>query len=197
MASFFCHAVAVTKQVRLERIVRPQWCTRWAPDGRHLTLAKSRCKQCHTVTVDEQTMPTIRVDEDVYAWLQKQARPFEDTPNTVLRRVAGLGDAAQPTAPTEAKGAKAMKQIATAARPLSGRKLNELWGVGAKHALYHREGSWYNNLERFPGALFDPNGYVVFATEQAYKNSRHLRITQETNVTNGIASIPGYVRMVG
>lgn len=142
-------------------------------------------------------MPTIRVDDDVYAWLQKQARPFEDTPNTVLRRVAGLGDAPQPIAPTEAKGAKAMKQVATAARPLSGRKLNELWGVGAKHALYHREGSWYNNLERFPGALFDPNGYVVFATEQAYKNSPHLRITQETNVANGIASIPGYVRMVG
>ena len=142
-------------------------------------------------------MPTIRVDDDVYAWLQKQARPFEDTPNTVLRRVAGLGDTAQPAAPTEAKGAKAMKKIATAARPLSGRKLNELWGVGAKHALYHREGSWYNNLERFPGALFDPNGYVVFATEQAYKNSRHLRIAQETNVTNGIASIPGYVRMAG
>ena len=143
-------------------------------------------------------MPTIRVDDDVYAWLQKQARPFEDTPNSVLRRVAGLGGAAQPIAPTEAKGVKAMKQIApTAPKTLSGRKLNELWGVGAKHALYHREGSWYNNLERFPGALFDPNGYVVFATEQAYKNSRHVRIAQETNVPNGISSIPGYVRKVG
>jgi predicted CopG family antitoxin len=34
--------------------------------------------------------PTIRIDDDVYAWLQEQARAFEDTPNTVLRRVAGL-----------------------------------------------------------------------------------------------------------
>ncbi len=34
--------------------------------------------------------PTIRIDEDVYAWLQTQASPFEDTPNSVLRRVAGL-----------------------------------------------------------------------------------------------------------
>lgn len=34
--------------------------------------------------------PTIRIDNDVYAWLQSQARPFEDTPNSVLRRVAGL-----------------------------------------------------------------------------------------------------------
>ena len=35
-------------------------------------------------------MPTIRIDEEVYAWLQAQARPFEDTPNTVLRRIASL-----------------------------------------------------------------------------------------------------------
>lgn len=35
-------------------------------------------------------MPTIRIDDEVYAWLQAQARPFEDTPNTVLRRIASL-----------------------------------------------------------------------------------------------------------
>ena len=140
-------------------------------------------------------MPTIRVDDEVYAWLQKQARAFEDTPNSVLRRVAGIAASAPDEAPTARKGAKAMNQVAAKNEQLSGRKLNETWGVGAKHALYHREGCWYNNLARFPGALFDPNGYVVFATENAYQTSRHLRITQETNVPNGIASIPGYVRM--
>lgn len=36
-------------------------------------------------------MPTIRIDDEVYGWLQSQARPFEDTPNTVLRRIAHLG----------------------------------------------------------------------------------------------------------
>jgi len=35
-------------------------------------------------------MPTIRIDGEVYGWLQSQARPFEDTPNTVLRRIANL-----------------------------------------------------------------------------------------------------------
>jgi len=35
--------------------------------------------------------PTIRIDEEVYGWLQAQARPFEDTPNSVLRRISGLG----------------------------------------------------------------------------------------------------------
>jgi len=142
-------------------------------------------------------MPTIRVDDDVYAWLQQQARPFEDTPNTVLRRVAGLGGAKQPMTPGKFEaGIRTMTQSAPTATRLSGRSLNELWGVGARHALYHRDGMWYNNLARFPGALFDPNGYVVFATEQAYRSSRHLRIAQETNVANGISSIPEYVRMV-
>ncbi len=35
-------------------------------------------------------MPTITIDGEVYAWLQKQARPFQDTPNSVLRRIAGF-----------------------------------------------------------------------------------------------------------
>lgn len=39
--------------------------------------------------------PTIRIDEEVYSWLQSQAKPFEDTPNTVLRRLAKL-DASKP-----------------------------------------------------------------------------------------------------
>ena len=140
-------------------------------------------------------MPTIRVDDDVYAWLQKQARPFEDTPNTVLRRVAGLERAVNVRAVAEMKSAAGPKQAASSTKQLSGRRLNEQWNVGARHALYHREGCWYNNLEEFPGALFDPNGYVVFASEQTYRNSPYLRITKETNVPNGISSIPGYVRM--
>lgn len=34
--------------------------------------------------------PAIRIDDEVYVWLQEQAKPFEDTPNSVLRRIAGL-----------------------------------------------------------------------------------------------------------
>jgi hypothetical protein len=41
-------------------------------------------------------MPTIRIDEEVYSWLQNQARPFEDTPNTVLRRIAKLDNSSSP-----------------------------------------------------------------------------------------------------
>lgn len=35
-------------------------------------------------------MPTIRVDNDVWNYLKKRAQPFEDTPNTVLRRLLRL-----------------------------------------------------------------------------------------------------------
>lgn len=78
-------------------------------------------------------------------------------------------------------------------RELSGRVLNKRWNVGAKHALYHRDGRWYNNLRAFPGALFDPHGFVVFETEEEYRTSKHVSVTQETNVTNGISSLPRYV----
>lgn len=36
------------------------------------------------------TSKVIRIDEEVWAELQRRARPLEDTPNSVLRRVFGL-----------------------------------------------------------------------------------------------------------
>jgi len=48
-------------------------------------------------------MPTIRIDNEVYAWLQSQARPFEDTPNSVLRRIAAIDNASKAEAPIQRK----------------------------------------------------------------------------------------------
>lgn len=39
---------------------------------------------------------TIRIDDEVYGWLQSQAHPLEDTPNSVLRRAAGLDSGVTP-----------------------------------------------------------------------------------------------------
>lgn len=157
--------------------------------------------------------PTIRIDDEVYAWLQEHARPFEDTPNSVLRRLADL-DATktekevqrmnttnqsrqniQDTKPKrEGSHSSTAKSTRTLPTGVTGQRLNEQWKVGARHALYHRDGHWYNNLERFPGALFDPDGYVVFKNEEEYQTSPYLRIGKETNVPNGISNIPGYVK---
>ncbi|MFE0762768.1 restriction system modified-DNA reader domain-containing protein [Streptomyces smyrnaeus] len=47
---------------------------------------------------------TIRVDDEVYAELQRRAEAFVDTPNSTLRRVLGLGEPS--SAGTGAEGAE-------------------------------------------------------------------------------------------
>ena len=145
-------------------------------------------------------MPTIRIDEEVYVWLQSQARPFEDTPNSVLRRVAGLD------LPKEERGGVAVKDQnlsresargvgPTASSPrLSGKKLKEKRNIPARQVLYHQDGTFYENLRQFPGALCDPNGYVLFSSEDEYNSSSYLHIGLKLNVPEGIYRIPGYRR---
>lgn len=79
---------------------------------------------------------------------------------------------------------------------MNGRTLNRRWKVGAKHALYRKTGKWYHRLERFPGALFDPEGYVLFRTEEEYKTCEYLVIHQHIHVPEGISAIPSYVQVV-
>lgn len=77
----------------------------------------------------------------------------------------------------------------------SGRRLNKEWGVNAKHALYREDGRWFHQLTKFPGALFDAHGYIVFPTERSYRNCGDLSIRKDINVSNprGIAAIHGYM----
>jgi len=74
----------------------------------------------------------------------------------------------------------------------TGKRLNEEWRVGAQHALYHKDGKWYMPLERFPGAYFDPNGYVLFRTLKEYEGCSHLSIGMRVQVRGEISGIPGY-----
>ena len=76
---------------------------------------------------------------------------------------------------------------------ITGNKLNQAWKVGAKHALYRRSGDWYHRLERFPGALFDLNGYVLFKNRREFISSRYLQIKEDVHVPGGIARIPIYI----
>ena len=73
--------------------------------------------------------------------------------------------------------------------------LNEAWGVGAAQARYSDNGLWYATLARFPAALFDAHGYILFATEEEYRTSPHIRVGKQIGVPKpGISAIPGYVR---
>jgi len=76
----------------------------------------------------------------------------------------------------------------------TGRQLNIELSVGAQHALYREDGKWYHRLERFPGALFDANGYVRFESEYEYSHCPGLLIAKELHVPAGICSLPNYVR---
>ena len=78
---------------------------------------------------------------------------------------------------------------------LSGKCLNEKWNVGARHPLYHCDGTFYECLTIFPGALFDSDGYVLFETEEAYRSCSNLQHGVKLNVPGGISSIRGYVRV--
>src|SRR6218665_3988811 len=60
-------------------------------------------------------MPTIRIDDEVYAWLQGQARAFEDTPNSVLRKLAKLDEPSAPTAARRQAAAERGEQTPQAA----------------------------------------------------------------------------------
>ena len=79
----------------------------------------------------------------------------------------------------------------------SGKKLNIKWNIGARHCLYHVDGRFYERLERFPGALCDPGGYVLFKSQEDFENCPYLRINEKVNVKNSIGDIsvmPGYIR---
>jgi len=78
---------------------------------------------------------------------------------------------------------------------ITGRTRNKEWGVNAQHALYRETGTWYHLPTRFPAALFDAHGYILFETEQDYKTCPGLHIGRELTVRQGIANLRGYCRV--
>jgi hypothetical protein len=83
-----------------------------------------------------------------------------------------------------------------APRSNSGVQLNEEWKIGARHVLYRKNGNFYMPLKKFPGALCDENGYILFKTEADYRalHPQYLQIGVRLSVPHGISNIPGYVR---
>ena len=77
----------------------------------------------------------------------------------------------------------------------SGENLKRQWRIPAVQVRYHKDGTWFMPLERFPAALCDPNGYVIFQNEREYQASRYLEIGQRVNVPGGVSRVPGYVRV--
>jgi hypothetical protein len=88
----------------------------------------------------------------------------------------------------------------TGIRTDSGRRVQERWKIPALQTRFHREGDFYMPLDRFPGALADPNGHVLFPTEEQYLNCRYINFRGSSKnprigVPVGISSMPEYVRV--
>ena len=123
----------------------------------------------------------IRVDAEVFAALQSRARPLIDTPNDVLRKLLKIK-------PKE----KGMLATQRRSRSDSGRRINARYRLGARHALYHVDGSFYELIEDFPGFLADPRGFVMYETEEEFVNDPHLDIQEKVHVPAGLANHPRY-----
>jgi len=143
-------------------------------------------------------MPTIRIDDQVYAWLKSQAVPFDDTPNSVLRRIAeldkpGVGSAASTCdASDRSLGEKGSSRRR---KPLiTGDRLKQRWKLPVLQARFHRDGTWYEVPDRFPAALCDCDGYIIFETEDEFRSRPGIKVGKQVNVDGGISSLAGYLR---
>jgi len=58
-------------------------------------------------------MKNIKIDEEVYTYLQKKAIVFEEEPNDVLRRILGLNQVNDPQKPSHTLAEKTRKQPRT------------------------------------------------------------------------------------
>lgn len=73
-------------------------------------------------------------------------------------------------------------------------RLKKEWNVEVKHQLYSRNGTAYEKLKEFPGALFDQNGYIIFKTKEEYFRCPVVSINKKVSIHGGgISNIPGYI----
>jgi len=77
----------------------------------------------------------------------------------------------------------------------SGKNLKNVWNIPADQVRYHKDGKFFMPVDKFPAALCDPNGYVIFETKKDYEKSSYLNIGDRINVRSGVWKIPGYIKM--
>src|SRR5262249_46976134 len=128
-------------------------------------------------------MRTIEIDNDVWHFLQKQARPLEDTPNSILRRLLCLGGLQR----------RKRKAVGTTHGPRSMRhttRHREIWGFGLPPlGKRYKQGDAVilHLLEFIPGGegrvRFLLEGEVLRRILQAVKDTKgytHVKVWRET-----------------
>jgi len=157
--------------------------------------------------------PVLRVDDDVWEWLKSQAQPLEDTPNSVLRRVAGIDPPLEPASrggaassarntpgsagrerPGTPKPPSVSAPAAKPAKRVTGEWLNRAFNLEARHSLYHKDGTFYERLVNFPGVLCDPKGFVRYEDEEQFVQDAQLNIGEKVNIPRSLSAHPRYTR---
>lgn len=81
----------------------------------------------------------------------------------------------------------------------SGEHVRRQHRIPAAQVRYHWEGSFFMPLEKFPGALADRFGYVIFGSEEEclaspYLDHRGSARNPRLGVRGGIARVPAYIK---
>ncbi len=71
------------------------------------------------------------------------------------------------------------------------------WGLNVAQARYSSWGNWYAPVTRFPAALLDAEGYIIFPDEASLRANKKIKITRQINVPSRISSLQGYVKVAG
>jgi hypothetical protein len=77
---------------------------------------------------------------------------------------------------------------------ITGASLNRHYQLGARHALYHKDGTFYERLTDFPAVLCDLRGYVKYSSEKEFERDPKLHLGKKVNVPGGLSSHPRYER---
>jgi hypothetical protein len=77
-------------------------------------------------------------------------------------------------------------------RRITGEGLNRQYRLGARHALYHKDGTFYERLTSFPGILCDQRGFVRFDTAEQFRRDPRLSIGDKVNVAKCLSAHTRY-----
>jgi hypothetical protein len=77
---------------------------------------------------------------------------------------------------------------------ITGDFLNRRYKLGARHALYHKDGKFYERLTDFPGVLCDSRGFVRYSSLQEFERDSRINIGVKVNVPGSLSGHPRYER---
>ena len=153
-------------------------------------------------------MYEIQIDAEVMRVLEETAikewRPFAPH-NEILRILLGLDRSTVPdVAPVslepdssipeeETVEANTDPQGTVRTHQRIGPRLLREHRLTAEKGYFSKTGVAYAKPSRFPGVLFDPDGYLMVKDEPSMRESPYINVGKAVSIPGGISSVPGYV----